>query len=113
MSDALFLPIGLADSALDGYVRDSQKVVVRVKCWNEKVLLAEFNDVLALRDSLAGDFSDLVRNHSGSSHFLEEALRFSYEQLPENHSYSVYTFLNNDAQPSLEIVAASCEVHIE
>jgi len=114
MVETVVTPIGFADSALESYCRESDNsVLVRVRAWNGKRLLVRFSDVVAVKDLLAGDFSDFVQGSSGADTFLMEALRRNYEAVPEAHSYIVYSFLDNDEQPALSVVASQYEIRVE
>jgi hypothetical protein len=114
MSETVVTPIGFADSTLESYWRQSDNsVLVRVRAWNGKLLLIRFRDVVALKDLLAGDFSDLVQSGSEADGLLKEALRRNYESIPASHAYVVYSFLDNDEQPALSIVAAHYEIELE
>ena len=112
MAESIESPIGFSDSELEGYARTGDAVTVRVKSWNGTVLLVRFRDVIGQRDLLAGDFSALVRGAAASGQFLQEVLLRSYTTVPATHPYEVYSFLNNDDAPALEIVAAGCEVSV-
>jgi len=104
--------IGFADSALESYERVNDTVTVRVAAWNGKRLVITFRDVLALRDSLAGDLSNLVSGNESSTGFLNEALQSNFEVIPASN-YEVYSFLNNEEEPALEVVAVECVVSVE
>jgi hypothetical protein len=113
MSHAVDSPIGFADSELEGYHRDGSEVVVRVRAWNAKRLVATFTEVVGLRDRLAGDFSELVRDVADGDDFMRDALKQVYEKIPSSHPYQVFSFLNQDDLPSLEIVATGCALRVE
>jgi hypothetical protein len=106
-------PIGFSDSELDSYSRSGGVVLVRVKSWNERLLVVRFRDAIGLRDLSAGSFSGAVRGSAASAQFLREALECSYTALPTAHPYHVYSFLNADDEPALEVVAAGCEVTVD
>jgi hypothetical protein len=112
MSEPVQSAIGFSDSFLERYERDANTLVARIRCWNEKVAVVTFRDVLAVRDALAGDFSALVRGEAASKEFLESVIRRNFEEVPPFHPYQIYSFLNQDDQPSLEVVAAGCDIAI-
>lgn len=112
MNHELHLPVGLADSELESYQRAGADLVVEIRAWNEKHVRVSFHDVITLRDSIAGSFSDLVQDHPASRGTLKEALSRSFKSEPPSHPYRVYSFLNLDGDPSLEIVASSCELAV-
>jgi uncharacterized protein with LGFP repeats len=112
MVHELETPIGFADSEFEGYTRSGANVVVEVRAWNERIVIVSFRDVLVLRDCLAGSFSRAVRDFPGSTNTLNEALARNFDSVPSSHPYRVYSFLDLDGDPSLEIVAASCEITV-
>lgn len=112
MTQQIYLPVGLADAELEGYRRIGAELVVEIRAWNEKHVKVLFHDVIALRDSLAGSFSDLVQEFPASEDTLKEALARNFESVPVSHPYRVYSFLNLEGDPSLEVVATSCEIKI-
>lgn len=112
MNQDIELPVGLADSELHSYRREGSNVVVEVLAWNGRRVRASFQDVITLRDTLAGSFSDLVQNIPASKNTFQEALSQNFETVPASHPYQVYSFLNLDGEPSLEIVAASYQVTV-
>jgi hypothetical protein len=59
MSEQVQSDIGFADSELEGYERSKSDLVVRVRCWNAMRASVTFRDVLAVRDVIVGDFSEL------------------------------------------------------
>jgi hypothetical protein len=69
-----------------------------------------FRDVIAVRDVMAGDFSGLVRQERKSLEFLQQAIAADPGAASSSPPYQVFSFLNNDDQPSLEIVAVACDV---
>jgi hypothetical protein len=102
--------VGFADSNLGSYAKEGDTFVVRVTAWNECTLLVEFSDVIGVRDQLAGSFSGLVADADLSASFLEAVLQLNYEAVPREHGYRVFSFLNHEELPSLEVVARRCEV---
>lgn len=101
---------GFADSELAGYTRDGDTLTVRIKGWNEKLITAKFGGVIGLRDLGCGSFSALVQDTQPSMGFLREVLALHFTVVPEAHGYAVYSFLDHDDEPSLEVVATRCEV---
>jgi hypothetical protein len=112
MSEPIKSPVGFSDSELSGYTREGDTLVVRVKGWNEKFINLKFVDVIGQRDVGAGNFSAAVQGAEASAGFLREVLARSFAVVPQTHGYLVYSFLDHDDQPTLEIVAASCEVAV-
>jgi hypothetical protein len=113
MSHTVDSPVGLTDSELEGYHRDGSELVVRIKAWNAKRLVATFTEVVGLRDRFAGSFSELLRDPAESADFMHDALKQGYETIPSLHPHHVFSFLNQDELPSLEIVAAGCTLSVE
>jgi hypothetical protein len=106
-------PLGLADSSLLHYVRTSDTAVVRIRAWNDRILIATFHDVLGLRDVVAGDFSGAVEGDERSGSFLRQTLQGGLSGPALRDAYRVYSFLNVDGEPSLEVVAARYEIRLE
>ncbi|MFZ5896847.1 MAG: hypothetical protein ACOY0T_37670 [Myxococcota bacterium] len=113
MSEPIKSPVGFSDSELSGYTREGDTLVVRVKGWNAKRINLKFVDIIGQRDVGAGSFSAAVQGAEVSAGFLREVLAQSFTVVPQTHSYLVYSFLDHDDRPTLEIVAASCEVTVE
>ena len=113
MENEIELPIGIPDSELLGYERKGDGLNVRVRCWNARTLVIRFGDVLGVRELLAGDFSLAVRAATASQSFLQEALVRLFVTVPPDHGYEVYSFFNNDDEPSLEVVARSFQATVE
>lgn len=113
MADEFVVPIGFADSELESYRRVGANIVVEIRAWNGQHVEVSFNDVISLRDSLAGSFCDLVRDAPGSAGFWNEALARNFETVPESHPFHVYSFLSLEGAPSLEVVAARCAFKVE
>jgi hypothetical protein len=112
MAQELELPIGFADSELKGYRRVGTVLSVEIHAWNDKHVEVSFRDVIGVRDSLAGSFSDFVQDSPASASTLKDALARNFESVPAFHPYCVYSFLNLEEEPSLEIVASSCEITV-
>src|SRR5581483_4715739 len=106
MAQTLQLPVGLEDSELQTYRRSGADLVVDVRSWNEKRLTFDFHNVIAVREVLAGNFSDLVEGNAAAQALLKEALARNFESVPTSHPYRVYSFLDVEGAPSLEVVAA-------
>lgn len=113
MTHKLTSPLGFADSTLVDCCRSGSSATVRLRTWNSALLRIDFRDVIGLQDLLAGDISEVVLDLPESSAFLREALRKSYEEIPAAHPYVVYSFLNNDDEPSLVVVAREHAITIE
>lgn len=106
------LPIGLADSELEGYLRRGKSLTVEVRAWNGRQLVFSFHGVISVTDMLAGSFSDFIQDSPVSEHRLDAAIHCTYEVVPTVHSYHVYSFLDLDDCPSLEVVALSYDVAV-
>jgi hypothetical protein len=72
-----------------------------------------FTDVIYLRDTLAGAFSDVIQGAPQSNRVLQEVLHRNYASIPTKQPYRVYAFMNHDEEPSLEVVAAECDLSLE
>jgi hypothetical protein len=112
MSTPVRTPVGLADSELKGYVRQRDRLIVTVRAWNNTILSFTFEGTIGLRDVLAAEFSTLVEAADASSDFLSHVLAQYYESVPVPCPYRVYSFLNNDDESSLDVVALECHCSI-
>lgn len=108
MSEPLASPVGFSDSVLRRYERCGNSLVVVVGAWNEVEIVLTFRDVLGVREILAGGFSEVVRGAESSASFLLDVLGRNFGTVPLVHSYGVYSFLDHDGEPSLEVVAVDC-----
>jgi len=106
---AIEFEVGFADSELQSYRRDGDTFVVSLVAWNKKTIRFCFADMIFVVDRGAGDISDVCEVKAASP-FLDEALRIQYEDVPDDHPYRLFQFLNMDDEPSLEVVAASVEI---
>lgn len=106
-------PIGFSDSELQSYLRIGETLNVRIKTWNDRILLVNFVGVLGVKDLLSGSFSAVQIGAIESIPFLEQTLECMYVELPQMHIYQVYSFLNHDDKPALEVVASGCDVTVE
>lgn len=104
--------VGFADGEILGCERTGSTVVVQVKTWNAKFLRVSFKDVQVSVDFMAGDISGFYC-YNEESELMRKALNYAYEKFPIQHAYKHFVFLNNDAQPCFDIVAAEMEVSEE
>jgi hypothetical protein len=105
--------VGFSDSELEQYVRRGDSLVARVRCWNDEIAQVRFLGVVAVLDVLAGSFAAFVQSTDGEDQFLKDVLQRNFESIPEKHPFKLYSFLNHDDEPSLQIVAESCKIGFE
>ena len=113
MPEPLESPLSFSDSELDCYIRTGDSLTVRIRGWDGTTLAVVFRNVIGQRDVLAGDFSAAVRGAATSQAFLQAVLSKHYVEVPASPAFDVYSFLNLDDEPSLEVVAASYTVSID
>ncbi len=104
--------IGFADGEIEGYTKEGAQLKVHVRAWNESSIEFVFGDVVRVLDDGAGEISDVCLEIS-QTEFMSAALAIEYEQVPSDHPYKEYVFLDIDDVPSLRIVAATVEVICE
>lgn len=103
-------PLDFADSALVEYcMREDETLTVRVRAWDETILIAVFTDTIAVRDWDSAEFSDLCEETEGGE-FLRRAVEKHEGGLPL-HDFRLFQFLGvGNGGPSLEVVARKVEI---
>ena len=96
--------VGFADSELISYERGASGIRVIISAWNERVICLEFTDAITMVDYGAWSFSDICE-FEGDSPTMNKALRMQYDPIPSEHPYRLFQFLNEDDEPSIEVVA--------
>ncbi len=101
--------IGFEDGEIQTYSKDEEGTLkVVFKSWNDKCLNISFNDTIRVLDNNMYDISDLIVMNN--SQFLSDALGMMYSVVPDDAPYKHYQFLNNDGNPSVEIVALDINI---
>jgi hypothetical protein len=102
--------VGLSDADLESYKKVNSSLVVTIMAWNETRITIIFADVIRVLDNDANAISALCEVTKNTD-FLELALRRLYEEeIPNEHPYLHYQFLDNDDIATLEIVSSSIEI---
>jgi len=101
--------IGFADGEILRCERIGSTVVVQIKTWNAKLIQVTFQDVQVSLDLMPGDISGFYC-YDEETELMRKALSYAYDNFPKQHPYKHYTFMNNDAQPCLDIVAVGIEI---
>ncbi len=103
-------PVGLAESELVSYRRDSDELTVELLTWNGTRLQLVFGDVILFLDRDCGDTTAL-RELEGHSELLAQALKSAYERpAPSDHPYKHYQLLNLDDTPVLEVISGALRI---
>ena len=102
--------IGFADAEFKSYSKEDDTFVVDVLAWNESIITIIFKDVIRILDNdvnAISAFCEVIENND----FIQTALKRLYEgDLPSDHPYKHYQFLDNDDIPALEVVSGSMDI---
>lgn len=103
----IYLGIGLHDSELHSclYTQKEAKLRVKIQAYGGHVVKILFTDVIGFMDISSSEFTTFGCNN-GNNSFLAEVLTLRYIEVPNDHPYKLFQFLDIDDQPSLSIVAA-------
>ncbi|GEM_PF-3760230 len=96
--------VGFADSELISYERGESGVKVLISAWNEQSICLEFKGAITLVDYGAWNFSEICELQE-SSPTMSRALQTQYDGNPLEHPYRLFQFLDEDNEPSMEVVA--------
>ncbi|MBN9378033.1 MAG: hypothetical protein BGO14_00925 [Chlamydiales bacterium 38-26] len=94
---------GLADSEIVSFKSEDFNLIVYLQAWNGNILKVEFKDCIYFSNYQAGDISDICENPSSPS--LQLALDHKYQNIPSDHGYKAYQFLDLDDDPVIEVVS--------
>lgn len=103
--------IGFADSEFIDFSKTKDKVVVRIKTWDEKLLLFQFEEAIGICGLNAFQINDIVE--STSTGFLEKCIGREYERYPENHPYRSYSFLDPNEDVVIEIISRGILIQVD
>ena len=103
--------IGFADSEILSYSHQNNNLVIYLKAWNEKILKFEFFDYLLFLILNSWNISDICE--LDNSPLIERALRIEYDTIPQDHPYKLYQFINDDDEPTVEIVSKKLSISRE
>jgi hypothetical protein len=101
--------IDFADGEVSSYERTEESFYVVVRKWDHTLLRITFEDTVAVLDHGVGDIMEFCQETSASA-FLLEALARQYVEVPAEHPYVLYQFLDVDREPALEVVAAGYSI---
>jgi len=96
--------IGVADSQLIAYQRDSRSLRVLLQTWNGSRMSLIFEEFIGCVDTGIGEVSELLLE-TVPTDFFNSMLQKTYVKVPMDHGYELYQFIDVDGDPSLEIVA--------
>jgi len=103
--------IGFSDSELISYEKNENRIKVLLSAWNQKHVCIEFIDVIFFVDYGAWSFSDFCE-FIGESSTMLKAIQTQYEEVTSEHSYHLYQFLDNENEPSIEVVAEQISISL-
>ena len=98
--------ISIADAELTSYCysdEDKKKLIIHVRSWNEKIINFEFCDFILFLDRGTQYISEFCRN-TEETELFKQSLERTYMNVPEDHPYKLFQFLDLDGDPCLEIV---------
>ena len=101
--------IDFADSEYGSCELTYEHLIIRITSWDNKKITILIQDPIQFSYK-PSDFIQGFFEHTGSSPFLDEALRLKYERIPENHSYKLFQMLDISDFPFIEVVAQSATV---
>lgn len=104
----IYLGIGLHDSELRSclYTQKEAKLRVKIQAYGGHVVKILFTGVIGFMDVSSSEFTTFGFNN-GRGSFLDEVLKLRYIEIPNDHPYKLFQFLDIDDQPSLFIAAAN------
>ncbi len=107
------LPVGLDDSEFISYAYtlDSDNLLFTIEAWDARVLKISFKNVIYFVDK--SHWTCTLCELTSHSDLLQEALKSEYIEIPEDHPYKVYQFLDLYDEPSFEIICEKFEVAVE
>ena len=94
--------IGFSDSEILSYHSKENNLIIFLKCWNEKILQFEFVECVLFLILNSWNISDICETTNSS--LMEKALIKVYEEVPPKHDYKLFQFIDNDADPVVEVV---------
>ena len=95
--------IGFADSEILFYKSNNFSLFFYLKAWNETILKIEFKEYIYFLDTVCIDVSDIFENDSSNT--LKTALDREFNEIPEDHGFKLYQFINIEDEVAIEIVS--------
>ncbi len=105
--------IGFSDGEVTSYSKkEDDSLIITVKSWNDKVIKIVCKDVIGFLDRGTWDISDFHEIRSETVLF-REVLERQFENIPEDHGYKIFHFVNNDDQAVMEIVCLEINITVD
>lgn len=102
--------VGFDDAELKTYKKENSSFIVEVLVWDESTITLVFDDVIRVLDNDTNAICAFVEV-TEITVFLELALIRVYEtEVPSDHPYHHYQFLDNDDMAALQVVSGSMEI---
>jgi hypothetical protein len=116
MNDISIIDVGesLADAELHSYTYSFKEniLIINIKAWNENLIEFAFFDPISFLDRGVTSFITKFCRNMSESGFLKQALSVNYVEVPENHPYKWFQFMNLSDLPALEIICDHYDVKI-
>lgn len=100
--------ISFADSEIISYQSQDSNVLLRLRAWNSEIIEFEFVNCILFFILDSWDISEVCE--SSDSVLFQRALNMIYDEIPVNHNYRLFQFLNNDDDPVVEIACESINI---
>lgn len=101
--------IGFADSELSSYERVGDRLTVSLIAWNEQPIRLVFQDALAMLELAAWEVADLRESDGQDSPLLRQALERHFDDVPSQHAYRLFEFIDASDKVVLAVVATKVE----
>jgi hypothetical protein len=101
--------VGFADSELSSYSREGDRLTVILQAWNEQPIGLVFDEVLAILDLAAWQIDDLRESDGRGSPLFEQALQRHFEQIPDQHAFRLFEFVDPSDTVVLAVVGTKVE----
>ncbi|MBN9378031.1 MAG: hypothetical protein BGO14_00915 [Chlamydiales bacterium 38-26] len=95
--------IGFADSEILSYNSNNYSLFFYLQTWNGVILKIEFKEYIHFLDTVCIDVSDICENDSSST--LKKALENEFNEIPEDHGFKLYQFIDTNDEAAVEIVS--------
>lgn len=100
--------IGFADSEIMHYSVNSDDLILTLECWNAVILEIKFigfASVFGMNLCTVSEFFEIF-----NSPLLDNVLKEYYNEIPKEHNYRIFKFLNPNDMTILEIVCEGIEI---
>lgn len=94
--------IGFADSEIVSFHSQDEDLIIFLKCWNELMIKLKFLDCIFFSIQNGWKVSDICEAENPK--LMKDTLLKTYEKVPLEHPYKLFQFLNDDGDPSVEII---------